>query len=380
MKKNECSKMFVVFCITLLLFFAVSTTSFAGGAKEEPVPVKEGVMDQMELVQQEGNKLNIYDWAEWWPEEIYEGFSKEYGIKIVRDNFASVDEMITKFKLNPNIDYDLTLPDTRGFIQMKELGVLQELNHEWLPNVEKYLPEETKKAWFDSGYRYSVATDLYFVGYSYNTKYIDKDNPLIPSWKLLFESPEYAGKITMLDSMYNAIGTALIYLGYSYNSDNEEELMQARDVLLKQKPSVMAYDEWPKRLVLEEESLITHTWIGEAWFFHQDLETIEGALPVEGTLMGVDVLVIPKGAKHPAAAHLFMDYIFRPEINALLIETIGYAPNHTEAAKYLPEEMKKWPGVIPSEEYLQKCEYISPKAYTGKGLELRMKIWEELKQ
>ena len=109
-------------------------------------------------------------------------------------------------------------------------------------------------------------------------------------------------------------------------------------------------------------------------------DAIYGAMPSEGTVMGVDVLVIPKGAEHPAAAHLFMDYILRPDINALLISTIGYGTNHTESGNMLPEEMKSFPGVMPSDEYLSKCEFISPKAYTGKGLELREKIWEELRR
>jgi len=88
---------------------------------------------------------------------------------------------------------------------------------------------------------------------------------------------------------------------------------------------------------------------------------------------------IPKGAPHPATAHLFINYLYRPEVYLLRIKAVGYAPNHTLAAKLLPEEMKKWPGVVLSEEYLNRCDFVSPKAITGKGKELRMKIWEELR-
>lgn len=378
MKKSKLLKgglvLFFTFAFSLLMLSSVFT---ALGSEYEIFSVPDECMEQ---VRKEGNKLHIYDWAEWWPEEIYEGFSKEFGIEIIRDNFASIDEMVTKFKLYPEVKYDLVLPETRAFVQMKELDVLQKINHDWIPNVNKYLPEKTKEVWYDPGYQYSVATDLYFVGYAYNTKYVDENDPRIPHWDLLFEGKEYAGKITMLDDMYNVIGSALKYLGFSYNSDDETELRMAKEVLLRQKPRVMAYDSWPKRLVLEEETLIAHSWIGEAWFYHQELEAIKGALPPEGALMGIDSLVIPKGAPHPATAHLFMNYLLRPEVNALLIETIGYAPNHTVSANLLPEEMKKWPGVFPSKEFSDRCEFIQPKAYTGKGLELRAAIWEELKK
>lgn len=100
----------------------------------------------------------------------------------------------------------------------------------------------------------------------------------------------------MLDTMYNAIGSALKYLGFSVNSDDEGELMMAKEVLLRQKPWVMAYDSYPKRLIFEEEVLVAQTWVGDAWFYHLELEAIKGALPPEGTLMGIDSLVVPKGA------------------------------------------------------------------------------------
>jgi len=176
MNKSKSLRGFVISCFTLFLFLAVSTAVFAGG-KEEPPPAREGPMDIMEAVRQEGSVLHIIDWAEWWPEEIYEGFSKEYGIKIVRDNFASVDDMVTKIKLDPNAGYDITFPEIRGTIQMRELGLLQELNHDWLPNAEKYLPETTKNAWYDPGYKYTIATDLYFLAWLYNRKYVDENDP-----------------------------------------------------------------------------------------------------------------------------------------------------------------------------------------------------------
>ena len=121
------------------------------GKKEKAAPGGEETAGVMEQLEKEGKVLHIIDWAEWWPEEIYEGFSEEYGIKIVRDNFASVDDMVTKIKLNPGADYDITLPEIRGAVQMMELGLLQELNHDWLPNAEKYLPEATKNAEAEAG-------------------------------------------------------------------------------------------------------------------------------------------------------------------------------------------------------------------------------------
>jgi len=339
----------------------------------EPVP-----RECFEQAQDEG-EFYKYCWGEWWPAELREGFAQEFGIKVIKDDYGDIDEMVTKFKLYPETAYDFTLPDTRGFYQLKGLGIPQEINHDWIPNVNKYLPEATKNAEYDPGYKYSVAMDMCITTYGYNAEYVD--DPRIPSWSAFFEPDEkYRGRITPLNNMYEVIGEALLYLGYSFNSDDEEELMEARDLLLRQKPYVMAYDSWPIREVLGEEDWMFQQWHGDVRFFRNEYknpEAIQIAYPPEGCSTTIDVMVIPRGAPHPAAAHLFINYVFRPEVNALLIEEIGHSPNHIATAEFLSEELRSW---HPPQEYLDKLVLINSKAYTGKGKELRSAIWEELKR
>jgi spermidine/putrescine transport system substrate-binding protein len=242
--------------------------------------------------------------------------------------------------------------------------------------------DHLKNLSFDPGYQYSVSDSIFFTNYVFNTKFVDPNDPNIDSWKILFEGEKYAGKMTMVNDPSSVVGVALKYLGYSYNSDNEEELMKAKEVLLRQKPRLVAYDSWPKRLLLEEEAWISNLWSGDSWFLHQDDPNLMGALPREGTYVGTDISVIPIGSTHPATAHLWLNYLFRTEVYALLINTIGFAAAHKAALPLLDKEMLKWPGAHPLEaaEYMKKCEFVTPKALTGKGLEIRLKIWEELKK
>jgi spermidine/putrescine transport system substrate-binding protein len=288
--------------------------------------------------------------------------------------------MITKLKLNPKAAYDMingTGPES--FIRLKKLGLLQRINHDWIPNVNAYLMDKIKNLPFDPGYQYSVSDSIYFTNYVFNKKYVDPNDPNIDSWKILFEGEKYAGKMTMINDAMHPTGAALKYLGYSYNSDNEEELMKAKEVLLRQKPRVLAYDSWPRRLILEEEVWISHL-SSDGWPLHQADKNIMSALPREGAYMGTDLSVIPIGSTHPATAHLWLNYLFRTEVYALLINTIAYSSIHKAALPLLDKEMLKWPGAQVSEEYMEKCEFIDPKALSGKGFELRLKIWEELKQ
>lgn len=111
-----------------------------------------------------------------------------------------------------------------------------------------------------------------------------------------------------------------------------------------------------------------------------EVDTMRGALPKEGSYLAGNTDFFPKGGKHPAAAHLFMNYLFRTDVNAALIAWIGYPPVHKHVMELMSDEMKAWPGFILDPEYVKKCDLYDIKTWTGKGLKLRTKFWEEIKQ
>jgi spermidine/putrescine transport system substrate-binding protein len=379
MKRSSLKTTLLILLIALSLTFGIIAGPLsAAEPKYKDFPVPKECMDQ---VRKEGSKLLLYNWAEWWPEELFNNFTKEFGVQIVQDNYADTEEMATKLKLNPKAPYDLVLgAGPTNIIQLRPMGLIKELNHDWLPNVDAYMMDEYKKMPFDPGNRHQLPDFFYSTLFAYNSKHVDQNDPLLGSWKFIFENEKYAGKITMLDNMYEAIGAALKYLGYSWNSDDETELMKAKEVLLKQKARLVAYDSWPRRLVVEGEAWVSQTWVGDAWFLHTDVPSMKAVLPAEGTYIATDTAFIPMGSKHPAAAHLFLNYIFRTDVNALLVGHVGYPPVHKHTMEFLSPEMKAWPGFVISPEYLKKCDGVEERSIVGKGKELRIKIWEEIKK
>ncbi len=338
----------------------------------EPVPP-----ECFEQAIEEG-ELYIYEWAEWWPDDIFDGFSEEFGIEVSRDYFASTEEVKTKFALYPETPYDLvTGLGISDAYPLQEAGAAGQINPDWIPNVLEYMPEELIEMEHDPGMQYSVPTDMYFTSYVYNKELVD--DPRIPSWSVLFEpAEEFYGKVTLWDEIHEVIGAALKYLGYDYYSDNEAELMEARDLLLEVKPHLLVFDSWPRGLLLGDEAWISGLWYGDGWFLNDEYEAIVPALPTEGTNLGIDLAIHPIGSANPAAAHLFLNYLFRPEVNALHIESIWYPPVHTAVLELLPEEFLK--VIALPEGYLAKCDPFDPRAVTGRGLELRIEIFEELKR
>jgi len=329
-----------------------------------------------------GRTFAMYDWAAWWPEELYKGFEQEFGIKIIRDNYPDLDTALAKFRLNPNTPYDYFLTNPKSLWYMREEGILEKINHDWIPNVNNYLKEEIKNASWDPGYNYTVLTTLGFDAYVVNTNFIDKNDPRIPSWRFVFEGWDaYKDRLVMRNEMNRVIGNALKYLGYSLNSTNEKELAEAREALLRLKPHIMAFDSWPKRAVLSQE-----VWVVEG-VVHDYLtlgRLVPGgnpfypAYPPNGCLLSPMLIVIPKGRSNPAATHLFINYLYRPNNFAKLINEVAYSHAHTAIDDLLTEEVKRW--MTPPEGYLQKCEVLNPASFTGKGEKIRAEIWRELKK
>jgi spermidine/putrescine transport system substrate-binding protein len=329
-----------------------------------------------------GKSFAMYDWAAWWPEELYKGFENMFGIKIVRDNYPDIDEALAKFRLNPNTPYDYWLTNPKSLYYMKEWDQLETVNPDWIPNVNRYLAEDVKQASWDPGYRYSVLTTLGYDAYVVNTNFIDKNDPRIPSWKFVFEGGDtYQGKLVMRNEMNRVIGNTLKYLGYSLNSTDPGELKAAEEALLKLRPSIMSFDSWPKRAVMAQE-----VWVVEGVV--HDYLSLGGligpknpfypAYPPEGCLLSPMLVVIPKGGRNPAACHLFLNYLYRPENFATLINGVAYGHGHTGVDDRINEQTRVW--MTPPQGYRQKCEVLMPPAFTGEGEKMRAAIWEKMKK
>lgn len=331
-----------------------------------------------------GKTLTMYDWAAWWPEEIYKNFEKEFGIKIVRDNYPNLDEALAKFRLNPKTPYDYWLTNPKSLWYMQKWNLLNPINHDWIPNVNRYLAEDIKEAKWDPGYKYSILTTLGYDAYVINTDFVDPKNPLIPSWKFLFTDwKAYQNRLIMRDEMNRVIGDTLKYLGYSLNSTNPAELKEAGEALMTLKPHIMAFNSWPKRAVMAQEVWVVEGIVQDYLSLGNLIKGKSGknpflaCYPPNGCLLSPMLIVNPKGGSNPAAVHLFANYLYRPKVFASLINLVAYGSGHTAIEPLLTEQVKRW--MTPPKGYRKNCEVLDPKSFTGEGEKLREAIWQKVK-
>jgi putrescine transport system substrate-binding protein len=70
--------------------------------------------------------------------------------------------------------------------------------------------------------------------------------------------------------------------------------------------------------------------------------------------MFFDMLAIPNDAKHVKNAHLFIDYLMRPEVAAKNTNFVNFANSNAASLPLVSDEVKNDRGIYPSEEIKTK--------------------------
>lgn len=321
---------------------------------------------------QEEKKLNFYNWDTYIGENTLAEFNAATGIEVKMDLFADNDELFAKLK-GGNPGYDIIVPTNDMLERMIKAEMVIPLDHSKIPNISN-LDEAFRDAKFDPGRKFSMPYMWGTMGIGYRKSAV---SGVIDSWKVLFESDEYAGAMSLLGDQSTVLGAALKYLGYSYNSTNPEELKKVEDMLIKQKKNIKVFaDDNGQDLLASGEVKICQEWNGDIKQVITEDDDLAYVVPTEGSLLWQDTLAIPKGAPHPENAHAFINYILGGEEGKHIAETILYATANKAARELMPDDYKNNPVIFPSAEVIAKCE---PGLYLGEeATKVRDEIWTRI--
>ena len=289
---------------------------------------------------QESNMMNsekvvVYNWGEYLDPEVLTMFEEETGIDVVYEEFETNEILYPKISSGA-IAYDVICTSDYMIQRMIENDLLAEINFDNIPNVKnigKDYMEQSRQ--FDPENKYSVPYCWGTVGILYNKTMVDEP---ITSWSVLWDE-KYKDNILMQDSVRDAFGVTLKYLGYSLNSTDLDELTEARDLLIKQKPLVQAYviDQVRDKMI-GNEAAIGVIYSGEAIYTQMENPDLEYVIPEEGSNIWIDSWVIPKNAENKENAEKFINFLCRPEIALMNFEYITYSTPNIEARKMIEDE------------------------------------------
>ncbi len=279
-------------------------------------------------------KVVVYNWGEYIDPEVLTMFEKETGIDVVYEEFETNEILYPKVSSGA-IAYDVVCPSDYMIQRMIENDLLTEINFDNIPNIknigQQYMDQSRQ---FDPENKYSVPYCWGTVGILYNKTMVDEP---VDSWSILWD-PKYKDNILMQDSVRDAFGVTLKYLGYSLNSTDLDELNDAKNLLIEQKPLVQAYviDQVRDKMIGNEAALGV-IYSGEAIYTQKENPNLEYVIPKEGSNIWIDSWVIPKNSEHKENAEKFINFLCRPDIALMNFEYITYStPN--EAARALIED------------------------------------------
>ena len=295
--------------------------------------------------------VNVYNWGVYIDESVLEDFTAETGIKVVYDTFESNEAMYGVLK-NEGASYDVVIPSDYMISRMIEEDMLEPLNFDNIPNFEDVDPA-LKNPDYDPENLYSVPYMWGLLGIIYNTSMVE-ETPT--SWDIMFDK-NYSGQILMFNNSRDAIGIALKRLGYSYNTTDENQIKEAVDLLIQQKPLVQSYvmdDIFEK--MQSGSAAIGAYYYGDFLTMQEVNPDLAFCLPEEGTNLYVDAMCIPKNAENKENAEIFINYMCSTQAGLKNCEEIWYSSPLRSVREELDPEVSGDPYAYPDESILAQCE------------------------
>lgn len=300
------------------------------------------------------NELVVFNFATYMDPEVKEMFEKETGYTVRYDEFTTNEEMYAKYKAGA-ANYDLICASDYMIQKLASEGELKEIDFSNVPNY-KYINEdylESSRS-FDPDLKYSIPHFVGTVGILYDTKKVPADK--VKSWKVLWDE-EYAGQIIMPDSLRDVFLPSLKILGYSVNTQDRNQLLEAQKLLLEQKPLVQRYllDEARDEIVGENAAMAI-IYSGEAYFGMEDNPDLNYVVPEEGSNIWFDSWVIPATCKNKEAAEAFLNFLCREDVAKLNFEYTYYGTPNKALYDTLDDSLKQNEALFPSKAIVDKCE------------------------
>jgi spermidine/putrescine-binding protein len=282
-----------------------------------------------------GKELNLFAWSEYVPQDVIDGFTKETGIEVNYESYASNEEMLAKLVSGAQA-YDLIQPSEYTVEALVKENQLLPIDWSKVPNFRN-IGKEYRNLAHDPEQKYSVPWMAGSVGIVVNT---DRVKDAIQGYSDVFQK-KFEGRIVILDDPREIVSWALATKGRGPNDVTPETLAEVKPVLETWLPLVKVYDsDSPKTALLNGDVDLGIVWSGEAAFLYQEDRKFAYILPAEGAHQFLDSLAIPKNAANPTGAMMFLDYICRPEVSRVISSEFPYTNPNSEARKLLtPEEL-----------------------------------------
>jgi len=303
--------------------------------------------------------LKIFTWSDYIDPDIVSVFEQRHKVKIQFSYFEDNDARDAALVNTNGVGYDLLLLNGIQVAQYHKLGWISPISKKDVPNIAT-IDKKWRSAFADTE-KYAIPYFWGTLGIAYRSDLVSEK---ITSWRQLFNpAASLKGKIVLPASMRDVIGMALKSLGYSANSADPQQLLEAEQLLKTQKPFISRYGYIAineQSSLLSGENHMAMVYSGDALVLQQHNKQIAYALPQEGSNLWVDYFAVSSTSDKRSLALAFLNYLNEPEVAASNAQFVRFAtPNH-KAEKLLPVSFLKNPIIYPPEKELHKSEFYRP--------------------
>lgn len=270
-------------------------------------------------------------WFANWPlyidEETVALFSEETGIDLrYTEDFNDNNEYFAKVQpdlaAGRSIGPDIIAPTYWLAGRLINLGWVQELPFDDIPNVANLLPELHNPAWDPEG-THSLPWQSGMTGLAYNIATTGRE---LTSMADLFD-PEFRGKVGMLTEMRDTLGLVMLLTGEDPATATADSANAAFELIEEAKASgqirQFTGNDYMDDLAAGNFAVCIG-WSGDIGQLALDNPDLRFAIPEEGGMRWSDTMVVPNGAENVANAAVWMDYVYDPENAARITEFVGY--------------------------------------------------------
>ena len=298
--------------------------------------------------------VNILSWEGYVDADTLYNFEQETGIKVIWSPMDSIDSMLLKVSEGGGSEYDLILSSDYSLDILRQQGLLEKLDISKFSNYEN-LDESFLNQKYDPQNEYVIP---YVAGATLIVYDPSRVSFEITGYEDLWNE-ELVDSVAVLENARVICGMVLKTMGKSMNETDPEVLAQMKEKMMPLYKNIRSFGDQESYVgITTGEAVVSYTFASFAHLILQDHPEFKVVYPKEGLGFGIDGFVIPAGAKNIDNAHVFLDYLMRPEIAAHNAEYQGYMCVNKAAVPYLSEAFHNSPAMNIPAENLATAEFV----------------------
>jgi spermidine/putrescine transport system substrate-binding protein len=277
-------------------------------------------------------KTEIGNWTfSNWPlyidKKVIKNFDKKHGghckyVEEINDNFEFYGKIRQQLEQGQPIGRDIITPTDYLASRLVRLNYVEPLDKKNIPNRVNMV-NNLQTINYDPERSYTMPWQSGAIGIGYNIKKTGRE---LRNVKDLFD-PKYKGRVTMLAEPYDSANTVLLGDGVDASQAKIDQILGAIERIDKanQAGQFRRFTGNDYTTDLAKGNVwVSLAYSGDLIQLQSDNPDLRFSYFEEGCMQFTDNMMMPAKVEHPYAAETMMNYVYEPEVAAVICAYVNY--------------------------------------------------------